>query len=63
MKDAQSQITNLEKLCNNNLTYDKIKEIIVNFKNGKDFDNETMKVLIDRIEVYEDMKIDIIYKI
>ena len=63
MKDAQSQITDLEKLCNNNLTCDKIKEIIVNFKNGKDFDNETMKVLIDRIEVYEDMKIDIIYKI
>ena len=63
MKNVESQITNLEKLCNNNLIDDKIKEIIVNFKNGKDFDNETMKVLIDRIEVYEDMKIDIIYKI
>ena len=63
MKDAQSQITNLEKLCNNNLIDEKIKEIIVNFKNGKDFDNETIKILIDRIEVYEDMKIDIIYKI
>ena len=63
MENTQSQITNLEKLCNNNLIDDKIKEIIVNFKKGKDFDNETMKVLIDRIEVYEDMKIDIIYKI
>lgn len=62
-KDTDSKIIELEKICNNSLVDDKIKEILINFKNGKDFDNETMKILIDRIEVYEDMKIDIIYKI
>ena len=41
----------------------KLKELIIDFKKGKEFTNEIIKELIERIEVYEDMKIDIVYKV
>lgn len=63
IKDTETKIAELEKVCNVYEVDDRLKEIIINFKNGKEFDNETMKILINRIEVYEDMKIDINYKI
>ena len=62
-KETDSKILELEKICNNSLVDEKIKQILIDFKNGKEFDNQIMRVLIDRIEVYEDMKIDIIYNI
>lgn len=63
IKNIESKILDLEKICNSCEIDEKIKEIVINFKNGKEFDNETMKILINRIEVYEDMKIDITYRI
>lgn len=72
--EFKSQYTNLkqeikdiefkmEKLCSPYEIDDKLKKVIVYFKNGKEFTNEIIKELIERIEVYEDMKIDIMYKI
>ncbi len=63
IKDAELKISELEKLFNPYEIDGKIKEIIIDFKNGKEFTNEIIKELIERIEVYEDMKIDIVYKV
>ena len=63
IKETDSKILELENICNNSIVDEKIKQILIDFKNGKEFDNQIMRVLIDRIEVYEDMKIDIIYNI
>ena len=62
-KDVESNIENLESICKDSEIDSRLKEIIINFKNGIDFDNETIKILIDRIEVFEDRTISIIYKI
>lgn len=63
LKDIKNKIEELEKICNIDIIDERLKQIIINFKNGKDFDNETMKILINRIEVYEDKKIDISFNI
>ena len=63
IKDIECKIAELEKKCNTNEIDGKLKEIIVDFKNGKEFTNEIIKELIEKIEVYEDMKIDIVYKV
>lgn len=62
-KEYETKILELEKMCNVQEVDKKIKEIIINFKNGREFDNETIKILIDRIEVYEDRTVEIFYKI
>ncbi len=63
LKDTEIKIEEFDKKCNDSETNDKFKQIIIDFKNGKEFDNEVLKNLIDRIEIYEDMRIDISYKI
>ncbi len=63
IKDVELKISELEKLFNPYEIDGKLKEIIIDFKNGKEFTNEIIKELIERIEVYEDMKIDIVYKV
>lgn len=63
IKSIELEIEKLEKLCNPCEIDEKVKKIIIDFKNGKEFTNEIIKELIERIEVYEDMKIDIIYKV
>lgn len=63
LKDTKIKIEELEKICNPEILDDKLKDIIINFKNGKEFDNETMKFLINKIEVYEDKTIDISFNI
>ena len=63
LKETEKQIEELESICNASEINGKLKDIILDFKNGKEFDNETIRCLIDRIEVYEDMRIDITYKI
>lgn len=63
MKEIESKILQLEETCNTEDIDEKIKDIIIDFRNGKEFTNEVIKRLIERIEVYEDMKIDIIYKV
>lgn len=63
LKESEKQIEELESICNASEIKGRLKDIILDFKNGKEFDNETIRCLIDRIEVYEDMRIDITYKI
>ena len=63
IKDVEIKISELEKLCNPYEMDEKLKELIIDFKKGKEFTNEIIKELIERIEVYEDMKIDIVYKV
>ena len=63
LKETEKKIEELENICNASRINRRLKDIILDFKNGKEFDNETIRCLIDRIEVYEDMRIDITYKI
>ncbi len=63
IKKIESKILQLEEICKTKDIDEKIKNIIIDFKNGKEFTNEVIKQLIERIEVYEDMKIDIMYKV
>ena len=45
----------------NNISEERLKDIIINFKAGRKFDNEIMKELISRIDVYENKKIEITF--
>ncbi|MBP3503377.1 MAG: recombinase family protein [Clostridia bacterium] len=63
LKDTEVKIDELNEKCNDFEINNKFKQIIIDFKNEKEFDNEVLKNLINRIEIYEDMRIDISYKI
>ena len=63
LKDTKLKIEELEKNLCIDVIDDKIQDIIIKFKNGKEFDNETLKILINRIEVYEDKTVDISFNI
>lgn len=63
LKEVESKILQLEPICNVNNIDEKLQKIIIDFKSGKDLTNDIMKILIKRIEVYEDMKIDIEYNV
>lgn len=63
LKDTKNKIEELEKICNTDIMDERLEQIIINFKNGKEFDNETMKILINRIEVFEDKTINISFNI
>ena len=43
------------------ISEERLKDIIINFKAGRKFDNEIMKELISRIDVYENKKIEITF--
>lgn len=63
LKEVESKILQLEEICNVKNIGEKLQKIIIDFKNGKELTNNIMKILIKRIEVYEDMKIDIEYNV
>lgn len=63
LKEVESKILQLEEICNVKNIDEKLQKIIIDFKNGKELTNNIMKILIKRIEVYEDMKIDIEYNV
>lgn len=63
LKNTEETIEGLKQKCNKCELDDKFKQIIINFKNGIEFDNETIKKLVKRIEVYEDKTIDITFNI
>ncbi len=63
MKEIDSKILQLKQICNLNNLDEKLQKIIIDFKNGKELTNDIMKMLIKRIEVYEDMRIDIEYNV
>ena len=41
--------------------YSNPQQVISDFKNGKNFDNEIMKQIIKRIEVFEDKQVQITF--
>lgn len=65
LKDKEKEIDNkLKELEDNNkskISDEKIIEIIKEFKSAEYFNNEIMKKLINKIEVFEDRKVNIIF--
>lgn len=61
LRDTENELLNLKKQSEDDLSEETLKNIIIDFKLGKDFDNKIMKQLIKRIEVYEDKTVDIIF--
>ena len=61
-KEYENKIEELKKECEKNISLKRLGQIIDDFKSGKEFTNEIMKELIEKIKVYEDKKIEIIFK-
>lgn len=56
----------IEEIENNNksdLDEKRIREIITDYKNGKEITNEFLKSIIKRIEVYSNLKVEIIFNL
>jgi len=51
----------LEEKNKNRLSDENLLKILQDFKSAENFDNEIMKKLIQRIEVYEDKTVKIIF--
>ena len=60
-KEIENDIKELEEKEESKLTQTNLKQIITDFKNGKNFDNEIMKQIIKRIEVFEDKQVQITF--
>lgn len=60
-KILEEKIKELEQKEEGKLAQTNLKQIITDFKNGENFDNEIMKQLIKRIEVFEDKKVQITF--
>lgn len=61
-KEYENKIEELQKECEKNISLKRLSQIIDDFKSGKEFTNEIMKELIEKIKVYENKKIEIIFK-
>ena len=61
-KEYENKIEELKKVCEKNISIKRLSQIIDDFKSGKEFTNDIMKELIEKIKVYEDKKIEIIFK-
>ena len=61
-KEYESKIEELKKECEKNISLKRLSQIIDDFKSGKEFTNEIMKELIEKIKLYENKKIEIIFK-
>lgn len=59
----QKKIEKLEKNNNNSINEKRIKEIINEFQKGKGINNEFLKEIINRIEVYSNNQINIIFNL
>ncbi len=60
-KEILAKIKLLEKKNKNRLSDENLLKIIKNFKTSENLDNKIMKMLIERIEVYEDKTVKIIF--
>ena len=54
---------NLEEKNKSKLDPKRIREIIEDFKNGVEFTNDFLKEIINRIEVYKDLKVEITFNL
>lgn len=65
-KDINKLKIQIEEIENNNksdLDEKKIREIITDYKNGKEITNDFLKLIINRIEVYSNLKVEIIFNL
>lgn len=60
-KEILAELEILEEINKNRLSDENLVKILKDFKSAKDFNNEIMKKLIKRIEVYEDKTVKIIF--
>ena len=63
INNYQKKIKKLEENNNNIINEKRIKEIINEFQKGKDINNEFLKEIINRIEVYSNNQINIIFSL
>ena len=56
-------VSELEEKNKTNLDTKRLKEIIEQFKSGAEFTNEFLKEIIERIEVYSNLKIEITFNL
>lgn len=65
LKEQENQINNelkqLEDECKHLISADQLLKIIKDFKTAENFDNNIMKMLINKIEVFEDRTVNIIF--
>ena len=59
LNEIEKQLEELQEKNKNKISEDNLKKITMDFKQGKEFTNEILKQLINRIEVYEDKKVEI----
>lgn len=59
LNEIEKQLEELQEKNKNKISEDNLKKIAMNFKQGKEFTNEILKQLINRIEVYEDKRVEI----
>ena len=63
ISNYQKKIEKLEENNNNSINEKRIKEIINEFQKGKDINNEFLKEIINRIEVYSNNQINLIFNL
>ncbi len=59
LKENEKVLEELQEKNKTKLSKENLEKIIIDFKQGKEFTNEILRQLINRIEVYEDKKVEI----
>ena len=59
LKETNKSLKQLQEKNKSQISEKNLKKIVMDFKQGKEFTNEILKQLINRIEVYEDKKVEI----
>ena len=59
LKETKKSLEQLQEKNKSKISEEDLKKIVMDFKQGKEFTNEILKQLINRIEVYEDKKVEI----
>lgn len=59
LKETEKVLEELQEKNKTKLSKENLEKIIIDFKQGKEFTNEILRQLINRIEVYEDKKVEI----
>ena len=59
LKEIKKYLEQLQEKNKSKISEENLKKIVMDFKQGKEFTNEILKQLINRIEVYEDKKVEI----
>ena len=61
-KEIENKIQELKEKNKDKISAQKLVSIIKEFKNAENFDNKTMKQLINRVEIGEDKTVSIVFR-